>query len=859
MVAILCIRMYQSDRRLVCYGSCSRGVRTTQAVIAGCTGATSLIKAYYLVPLSRYAKSWPFIRIKVYLDDFLSRWRGRQAEEVEDLIVCTTGLCALLSEELLCPLGTGAKAPFIVCANSVVIDAGLASATLAGFNWHKEGVWLGCDFAAGAAVRQFVKLRGRFGRIRLRKARLKNVGRHVANGMLLRSAINPAVLYSAPVFGLSHQSLKDLRIFLATSLGGWRVGCSTTLMLHFADAVRLDAIWDATLGPLMRWANLIFFKTWPAHHLYLTWTCQKNRLLQCAFPWSKVIGPAGACILTLQRIGWKGNLADEWIDDLGVIHDLRVTHPRLLQTSVEASILRWIWRQPSFDAALKSLHDGVLEEPLHSLIRRPPEKGGLDASHSGALRSVLCGGVWTRSRKWEAGLVADPWCPHCLSLGSQVTASLAHYAWVCQEPALCSLREAPDFQQLLAAYAENPDLDCWSSGLLPRPKIPEMPPLGSDSDSVTVGAEGVSPLCFTDGSGMDPKTPSIRRCGWSYAFVTEEGRLLSGAYGPLPGDSQTTPRAELYALYKALLDFRARAPLEFQAPLFFKSVIDCRSVVTSHSKGPGNKELRKSPHSDLWHSIFDSTSGFDVFTEWCKAHTTEDDVRSGLISAEYRAANALVDDMAKDGARLHSAPPVVSKFVTSQSAMVRAVGRHLAATVVTSSKLFSAADIRVPKADRVSEPRLALVPRVIRRATLPSAREGSTIVTRHTPVFFDRVMHCSVCLSSARSHFSIRNFAFSECRGSVITRLGSVISRSMAPDVALIATGHSICVSGPILWCTRCVCWARKNLRKLALPCDGPYDPDTERWKSTYRDRLVAGRDPISDRTLPVLERLVPA
>ena len=146
LVAVLCILMYRSDRRLVCYGSCSSGVRTTQAVIAGCTGATTLIKAYYLVPLSVYAERWPFIRIKVYLDDFLSRWRGRRSEDIGELIDCTTGLCSLLADDLLCPLGKGPKAPFIVCSHPDVIAAGLPLATSAGFNWQREGVWLGCDF-----------------------------------------------------------------------------------------------------------------------------------------------------------------------------------------------------------------------------------------------------------------------------------------------------------------------------------------------------------------------------------------------------------------------------------------------------------------------------------------------------------------------------------------------------------------------------------------------------------------------------------------------------------------------------------------------------------------------------------------
>ena len=283
------------------------------------------------------------------------------------------------------------------------------------------------------------------------------------------------------------------------------MGCSTTLMLHFADAPRLDAIWDSTLGPLIRWAWIVFSQRWPMHHLYMSWTCQKNRLSQCAFPWTKVVGPAGACILTLQRIGWTGNLADEWLDDAGVPFDLREVHPRQLQVSIEASILRWIWKQPTFDAAFRSsIHDGVLEEPLHSLIRKPPERGGLDASHSGALRSVISGGIWTRKKKFDAGLVADPWCPHCFSLGIEVHGTLGHYARECPEPSLVALRDVPDFQQLREAFAEKPDLDFWSTGLLPRPALPAMPPLGSDADTVSVGGGEVSSPVFHGWVGHGP-------------------------------------------------------------------------------------------------------------------------------------------------------------------------------------------------------------------------------------------------------------------------------------------------------------------------------------------------------------------
>ena len=209
--------------------------------------------------------------------------------------------------------------------------------------------------------------------------------------------------------------------------------------------------------------------------------------------------------------------------------------------------------------------------------------------------------------------------------------------------------------------------------------------------------------------------------------------------------------------------------------------------------------------------------------------------------------------MAKDGASVHAAPEAVSKRITSEYALVKSVGSHLAAVVCASSKLFKSNDIRIPKKPRSSgNKRPPWFARVLFRTSQPSSREGGVKV-KHIPFFMNGKVHCKVCLSAASSYSSIKNFMFAACRGSVMSRLGDVVSSSSAPDVSLISTGHSIAMVGPILWCTRCIRIAESKVAKLSQPCPGNFNPSIERWKETHRKRLAAGKHPVTGRTLPTL------
>ena len=121
LLAEMCVLNYESTRHCVAGGSISAGVVTFCGVIAGCTGATYLAKALLVRPLGNFAVGWPWLSIKVYLDDILVRWRGRDSSDAVQLLNCTVDLVDLMRDKIRCPVGTGAKGPHFIAADSRVL------------------------------------------------------------------------------------------------------------------------------------------------------------------------------------------------------------------------------------------------------------------------------------------------------------------------------------------------------------------------------------------------------------------------------------------------------------------------------------------------------------------------------------------------------------------------------------------------------------------------------------------------------------------------------------------------------------------------------------------------------------------
>eukprot|EP00973_Karenia_brevis_P085074 11808315-Karenia_brevis.AAC.1 len=92
---------------------------------------------------------------------------------------------------------------------------------------------------------------------------------------------------------------------------------------------------------------------------------------------------------------------------------------------------------------------------------------------------------------------------------------------------------------------------------------------------------------------MYPWWPDLNRAGWCAAQVAH-GKLVGGMYGTVPGQEQSVPRAELYAL-------RAAMPL-LMPPV--RIWMDHANHVRAIQKGRRWCLAPMRPHVDLWQHIW---------------------------------------------------------------------------------------------------------------------------------------------------------------------------------------------------------------------------------------------------------------
>ena len=153
---------------------------------------------------------------------------------------------------------------------------------------------------------------------------------------------------------------------------------------------------------------------------------------------------------------------------------------------------------------------------------------------------------------------------------------------------------------------------------------------------------------YGDGSGGEyTSDPRLRRCGWG--FVLQQGESLqNGMYGTLPGVRQTVPRAEITAATQAL---NHSVPSEGAAT--FEFCTDCMVLVNGWWRGKA--KCMQSCNADVWEDFWNAVDAFPgaVLIRKVKAHTTQEDVEAGRISAEDKKGNEAADHNAGLGAKLH--------------------------------------------------------------------------------------------------------------------------------------------------------------------------------------------------------------
>ena len=106
--------------------------------------------------------------------------------------------------------------------------------------------------------------------------------------------------------------------------------------------------------------------------------------------------------------------------------------------------------------------------------------------------------------------------------------------------------------------------------------------------------------------------PRIRRCGVSVVCVDTEGSLRFGASINLPGNIQTVPRAEYYALYYLIKVVAPHSRVEY--------VTDHQPLAKTFGKGRGY--AARCLNHDLLLQVFDliQSKHLEVSIRWIPAH-----------------------------------------------------------------------------------------------------------------------------------------------------------------------------------------------------------------------------------------------
>ena len=414
--------------------------------------------------------------------------------------------------------------------------------------------------------------------------------------------------------------------------------------------------------------------------------------------------------------------------------------------------------------------------------------------------------------------------------------------------------------------ASNP---VWTRGVALLPPDAVLPPLGTSDDFerlvVAPGCLGIN--AFIDGSGMCPKIPALRRCGWSVVFVEIDGSILQARYGPLPLWSQTVPCSELFALWQCVAICAEETRIH----------CDCSFVVNGFAMGAKHPANLEGLHANLWSKIFEVSARKKFHVVKVAAHTTDEDVRCVRIEAEVRRANETADTLAKQGARLHAAPPTLEREHLQANALVTLVCSYLAKVVVLSTahcdmpsrkrfyrrnretakqsrSCIRNVDAAIAKCNVGASPISDVHVHVATNATvLVEPALNLPLQRKHRPFPLDGGLCCMLCLHKASTKDSIANFIYRPCPGSVLLRVGTQVLSSNAPDTEMVAKSHHLAITGSIVWCKTCGLYAESRIRSLSLACDGLPSKKTSTGRSRllHLDRLATGIHPLKKHVLP--------
>ena len=567
------VRSYRFNRHICHLQAMSEGIASEQGIIAGCSAATSLVKAYYLAPLRSIISSWQAqkfdMALSVYLDDItVSTSRGSADECAAALVFAAEDVVHMVEDELFCTLAPGKTlvvSTSKVAAKTAARKLGILQAvqavdcgTLLGAQVRQAGRWA---LPAGRRAPRLRALRMQAARRRHRRAAVFRLRLGGGSSPLFSVGTKAVAGYGAEITGLSETALNKLR---SMAMQHWYRGraSNTAYCLLMGDPVL-----DLATASMRRWASECWRSDLDCH-------ASSRSTLQQLFAglsalkqpanWRHVRGPLSAASLELSRLGWSWPRPFNFVDHSGQVIDLCSTSPgRLKELISQASRYGFGMQLASSSEEFNGLP--VDPAPVHAFLRSKQ----CTARSAAIVRSLFCRAWHSRTDLKAMGYGVSSSCSFC---GQEDT--IEHRLWHCAHQPFAAVRArwSADF---VAQVAEQPPtmvtrLWCPPVGAdLPPPLDGDIFALASGSMLCAGGDwEGIDmnnpqrlPLepeagivrriidehatIYTDGSMIHDGYPLSRRAGWGVAVLAGSGEQLASFFGPVPRSlPQTAPVAE---------------------------------------------------------------------------------------------------------------------------------------------------------------------------------------------------------------------------------------------------------------------------------------------------------------------------
>ena len=702
-------------RYLVAQNHCSEAIHTSNSITAGDAQANNKARCLLYQILDHVHCEAPRAPIRQYADDLTQRAEGHQNSLVADAIVqgATCLHNALLANKLTPAQKTTIVATSSELANGIQrrlrIDTGLSVRVA------RVARDLGIDNSESKSRRAPTgKKRWVAGLKRAVKTKSIVKDLKTKTGAIFRASVANKMTYHATIMGLAPRSMAAMRSLTATTAALAGTGRCVSSVLGFMGHDKDPGHYLRRLQ-IKEW--LRFWSTHHQHHARLrrTWhhACE-HIIVDGSIRWLRVRGFLSAVIACVFEAGWEPTRPDRWISPDGLIWQAAagLADPTDLLNEMARGWQKTIWQQAAKHYMGGGLENGADFTPVARLHRKLLKRRRF--AEAGALLCVALGASWPLERCQLAGYDVPTLCPRC----HKAPETALHRTWHCEA-------DSPDDTDNKAftdsaIYKHEAIQACtdgsggeafWCRGLPPLTWVANAD--FCDDIEHTIGIHGRTlelprhiATCYLDGS-VDDGDPRVRRGGWSAAFLssTPLGPDLCGAwFGTLPGYRQTTDRAELYALTKALNHTDGTS---HSCSIF---ISDCDYVVAGfrnkrwiHSSGTNH---------DLWDMVGTSmrtrlARNLSTVVVWTKSHVTPELMAHYAIPAVDVIGNEIADALAKRGAALHSLAECTRKLIERADHKAHAVLRRIVKAQILASEAQPRAARKHPRvATDAGEPQL---------------------------------------------------------------------------------------------------------------------------------------------------------